>query len=116
MTILAEHGIIGAILFAAILVWSVREILRLRRESRASPDDTELRSAWLQSMGLGAGLWATLTTGAFLSILLYPVLWVLVAILAALGASQQEALAGRMEPDPPDPARKIPSPRMAGAR
>jgi O-antigen ligase len=99
-TLLPELGLVGTVLFAAILVWCFRVWRRLRRLGRASPDDPLLRTGALAASGLSAGLIGTLITGTFLSVLYYPVLWILVALLAALDASVDEALARRASEAP----------------
>jgi O-antigen ligase len=99
-TLLPELGLVGTVLFGAILVWCLRVWRRLRRLGRGAPDDPYLRTGALAASGLAAGVVGTLVTGAFLSVLYYPVLWILVALLAALDASVEEALARRASETP----------------
>lgn len=86
-TLLAEQGTIGAVLFLAILTWSVRAHLRIRRAGKGNSEDVTTVSAALLSSGIMAGMVGFLVSGAFLSALYYPVFWVLVGLLASLDAT-----------------------------
>jgi len=84
MTLLAEEGIAGVILFVLMVKWSLTNLAALRRRSSRNPKDADARTAALLGSGVSAGIFALLATGAFLSILYYPVLWVLLAFLSAI--------------------------------
>jgi len=84
MTLLAEQGIAGVILFFLMVRWSVTNNAALRRRSSSNPEDADARTAALLGSGVSAGIFALLATGTFLSVLYYPVLWVLLAFLSAI--------------------------------
>jgi O-antigen ligase len=86
-TLLAEQGIAGALMFVAVIVWCARAVAKLRRRGRSNPDHASCRSAALQATGLSAGIFAFLITGAFLTVVYYPLFWVLTALLASLDAT-----------------------------
>ncbi len=89
-TLLPEQGIIGTFVFFAMIFWTYRVQGRLRADWRDT-DDPDARSAALIGSGGTAGIFAVLATGAFLSVLYYPPLWILVAMMAALDGVVQEA-------------------------
>ena len=82
-TLIPEHGVVGVALFAAMVGWAVRAVLRIRRRYRAVPDDEGARSDAMLASALAAGIFAVLATGTFLSVLYYPILWALVSLLGA---------------------------------
>jgi O-antigen ligase len=83
-TLLAEQGAAGTILFLSILGWCVVAQWRIRRWARGHPEDPSSRTALLLGSGLFAGIFALLATGAFLTVTYYPLLWVLVGMMASL--------------------------------
>ena len=94
-TLLPEHGIVGVVLFLGVVFWCFKTQWRFRAvgfRRDAGPDE---RSAALQACGITAGIFALLATGAFLSVLYYPVLWVLTGLLASLEGTSRSLLAVR---------------------
>lgn len=85
-TLLAEQGAIGVAMFGLMLLWSGRTYWRLRVRARA-PDDPAAREAGAMASAVMAGMVALLVTGAFLTVIYYPVIWVLVGLLAAVEAN-----------------------------
>lgn len=84
LTLLAEEGALGTLLFACILWWGVLAQWRLRRWARARRDDPDARAALLLGSGLAAGMFALLVTGAFITVTYYPLFWVLAGLTSAL--------------------------------
>ncbi len=89
-TVLPEQGIIGTFVFFAMIFWTYKIQMRLRDDWLES-DDPDARTAALIGSGGTAGIFAVLATGAFVSVLYYPPLWILVAMMAALDGVVQEA-------------------------
>jgi O-antigen ligase len=89
-TLIPEHGLIGISLFAALLVWTFGTGSRLRRGGLKAPNDPDAVSAGLLAAGLISGIVAMLITGIFVAVLYYPVLWVLMGMLAGLNAVRPE--------------------------
>jgi putative inorganic carbon (hco3(-)) transporter len=93
-TVLPEYGIPGVVLFSLIIVtgWTERRRVRKRLTSSLasqlhSDDDNERSRTLIQFMGaVDASLIAFLTTGAFISVVYYPHLWILTAFSAALSS------------------------------
>jgi O-antigen ligase len=83
-TLLSEQGLVGAVIFAMTCFWTIRTGLRIRRRARDGPPDPATDTAANCATGLLAGVFGVLVTGTFLSVLYYPVLWVLVGMMAAL--------------------------------
>ncbi len=83
-TLIAEQGLIGVILFVLTLKWTFSTGRRLKRHAADHPEDPAAVTTQFLATGLTAGVVGVLVTGAFLTVLYYPVLWVLVAFLAAL--------------------------------
>jgi O-antigen ligase len=85
--VLAESGLAGTVPLAVIL------ILFLRLNARTRKRALTLRSAQRQSfeycmaLGLDLGLVGYLTSGAFLSVLYYPHLWILLGLSVAVNRS-----------------------------
>jgi len=88
-TLLAEQGIIGVTFFVLMIAWAFRTVWRLRRSTKGSDDEAALEANGMAS-ALMAGMVALLVTGAFLSVIYYPVIWVLVGMLASVDATAQE--------------------------
>jgi len=84
-TLIAEQGIVGSLFFVLTLLWSTRTFWKLRRRAKRVLDQSS-RTTMLLATGLYSGLFAYLITGAFLTVLYYPVMWVMVAFLASLDA------------------------------
>lgn len=91
-TLLAEQGAIGVTLFGLMLAWSFRTFWRLRKAARA-PDDPHAQQAAAMASAVMAGMVALLVTGAFLTCIYYPVIWVLVGLLASVDATASGARA-----------------------
>jgi O-antigen ligase len=85
-TLLAEQGGIGVVLFGLMLLWAFRTFWRLRQGARA-PDDPRAQEAGQMASAVMAGMVALLVTGAFLTCIYYPVIWVLVGLLASVDAT-----------------------------
>lgn len=94
-TILAETGLVGAVLFTLLVWYTVRDtgsVLRLVRERKPPLEGTmldsavgvDLEAAWLFAHAIRAALAGYLVAGAFLSVFTYPHFWVLVALTVAL--------------------------------
>ncbi len=83
-TLLSEHGLIGTVLFALIVFWTFSARSKIRKRARAASRDPDAVSADFFATGLLAGAFGVLASGAFLSVLYYPVFWVLVGLMAAL--------------------------------
>jgi O-antigen ligase len=86
VTLISEQGTIGAVLFLLTIGFGWRARRRIKKESRQHPDDPELRSALLLATGLSAGMFALLVTGAFITVIYYPLLWVLAGFFGSLDA------------------------------
>ncbi len=87
-TLLPENGFIGTALFAAMVILGVRVRRRLSRRCRThlknatlSDEDRE-RTQWLLQISycMDVSLVGFLSTGAFISVLYYPHIWVLTAL------------------------------------
>jgi probable O-glycosylation ligase (exosortase A-associated) len=88
-TLLPELGSIGTIIFAGMLFTGVRLRRRVRKLSRdspgASPSEIEQRRWYLQlALSIDASMVGFLSTGAFISVLYYPHIWVLTGFTAVL--------------------------------
>ena len=92
-TLIPEQGLVGIVIFLALLIWIFHTGGRLRGEGRKAPNDPDAVAAGLLAAGLTSGIVALLITGVFLSVLFYPVLWVLTGMLAALDAVRRESAA-----------------------
>jgi O-antigen ligase len=95
-TLLAEHGIVGVLLFAAMITHQFRCVRRLRRDVRARDDvpDALAREVETFGVGLNSALVAYIGSGAFLSVLYYPYLWYFTALTSALDIAVRRELAG----------------------
>ena len=89
-TLLAEEGTAGLLIFLYLLRWCFAAQRRLRRDFLARPDDPERKSLMLLGTGLAAGMVGFLVSGTFLTVLYYPVFWVLVGLFAALDGVANE--------------------------
>jgi probable O-glycosylation ligase (exosortase A-associated) len=103
VTLLSEQGLVGVVLFVLLLAFCFKTQRRLRRESNADPDDPDRKSGMLMATGLLAGLFALLVTGTFITVIYYPLLWVLAGFFGSLDA----VTPSKPEPaEAPPPARK----------
>lgn len=103
VTLISEQGTIGAILFLLTLWFGYKTRRRIKKEARDHPDDPELKSALLLATGLSAGMFALLVTGAFITVIYYPLIWVLAGFFGSLDAVTRPKVAP--EPAPPVRAR-----------
>jgi O-antigen ligase len=87
-TLLPEYGIVGTVLFAAMIIKTVRDRRRVLRGGRAllqrsdalSDEERDRIRTLMQLAGtMDTSLVALLTTGAFISVLYYPHVWILTA-------------------------------------
>lgn len=86
-TLLPEHGLVGVFIFCGMLVACLRGHRRLQRRFDREPDNETKRTAALLSAGLAAGMVAALATGTFVSVLYYPSIWVLAAMMGSMAAT-----------------------------
>jgi len=86
VTLISEQGTIGAVLFLLTVGFGVRARRRIKKEAKAHPDDPDLKSALLLASGLSAGMFALLVTGAFITVIYYPLIWVLAGFYGSLDA------------------------------
>ncbi len=94
-TLLSEQGVVGTLLFSGLIASCVRAAARLRR--RAAREIAGMQPALLATACL-AGIFAVLVAGAFISTLYYPMLWILIALLASV-----EGLSAKNDQPPPAP-------------
>lgn len=92
-TLLPEYGIVGTVLFAAMIIKTVRQRRHLLRAGRAllekadafSDEERQRIGMLMQLAGaMDTSLVALLTTGAFISVLYYPHVWLLTAYTVVL--------------------------------
>jgi len=110
-TLIPEQGLVGIMLFTALITGCFGAYRRLRRQGREHPDDPASVSAMAVASGLMAGLVGSLVTGAFISVLYYPVIWVLAGMFAALDAVRKEEIGIAKEPFPANGGNRIRFPR-----
>jgi len=89
-TLLSEQGATGTVLFVLIIGWYFKVGRKTIRQAKEDPHDESAHSVSLLSSGLMAAIISYLATGVFLSTLYYPVLWVLVGLMASLVHCHQE--------------------------
>ena len=111
-TLIPEQGAIGCALFFFVTVWCFRLHRRIRREWHKDPENPDKRSLALLASASAAGLFAVLATGAFLSVLYYPVFWIQIGMTTSLEA----ALAGLSAQETPAPAVSVAVRRRSMAR
>jgi len=93
LTVIAEMGTVGALLFLALLLANARDlraVIRTRGQARAPALDGYARA-------VACSIGAYLACGAFLSVLWYPHLYFLTGLTVALARTSR---AGRAEPAP----------------
>lgn len=104
-TVLPELGVVGAVVFAALVISGVRTRRRIARTCKAalqpntsSSHETRDRIRWLlQTVAcMDVSLVAFLTTGAFLSVLYYPHFWILTAFTGAAGHVTSRVLSNEL--------------------
>jgi O-antigen ligase len=105
-TVLSEQGLVGTTLFIMVLGWTFATGRRIRRRAAVRHENPDALSAEFFATGLLAGVIGVLVSGAFLTVLYYPVLWVLVGLMAALDRACAGILAVPVEPKPVDPPRR----------
>jgi putative inorganic carbon (hco3(-)) transporter len=104
-TLLPEMGTVGTGIFVAMLMHGIRGRRRLRRATREAMNDERLsedartQARWLRQLTvcIDASLAGFLASGAFLSVLFYPHVWVLTAFTAVLFRIGGEAIAAEAE-------------------
>jgi probable O-glycosylation ligase (exosortase A-associated) len=83
-TLLSEQGVVGTIIFVALIVWHFRASRRIRRRALMLASTDDQRWVTCLASGLDAAMVGALTSGTFISVIYYPVIWVLIALMAAL--------------------------------
>lgn len=117
-TLLPEVGIVGTVLFVGMVLHGLNTRRRLRRTVNARLDNPDItaadreRDSWLltTSTAMDAALVGFLITGAFLSVLYYPHVWILTGMSSALVA------VGSRSGNSPTPALALSHPRPAAPR
>ncbi len=98
---LAETGLVGTTLLVALVVLFLRLNARTRKHALASSPAGRRSFEYCLPLGLDLALVGYLTSGAFLSVLYYPHLWILlglsVAANTACATKQPEAQAAKKE-------------------
>jgi O-antigen ligase len=84
ITLMAEQGLVGIFIYCGMFLAFRRGYRRLQERYDDDPDDENKRTAAMLSCGLAAGVVGSLATGAFLSVLYYPPVWVLMAMMGSL--------------------------------
>ncbi|UCF67181.1 MAG: O-antigen ligase family protein [Acidobacteriota bacterium] len=90
-TLIPEHGLIGIAICAGFLWTTYKSITRLRRLTHPGVLSPQRASPRLMASGLAAGIVGVLATGVFISVLYYPVLWVLSGLVAALDETSSDS-------------------------
>lgn len=85
--VLAESGLVGTLSFAAILVLFLRLNARTRKRALASRAGGRRSFEYCMAFGLDLALVGYLTSGAFLAVLYYPHLWILLGLSVAVNRS-----------------------------
>jgi hypothetical protein len=88
-TLISELGSIGAIFFLLTLWYGYRTRRRLKKEYLADPDNPDRKSAFLFATGLSTAMFALLVTGAFITVIYYPLIWVLGGFFGSLDGVTQ---------------------------
>lgn len=103
LTVLVEQGIPGMLLFVAIALWSLRVMLKLRRETNAGSLDIE---AGIANAGVGAALTVILVAGIFADFSKCEVQIWMFALLASLQSMQGRKSGELRNPEPAEPPRR----------
>ena len=82
--VLAESGLVGTISFLAILILFLRINARTRKRALASNPAGRRSFEYCMAVGLDLALVGYLSSGAFLSVLYYPHLWILLGLSVAV--------------------------------
>lgn len=82
--VLSEQGLVGTLSLAAILVLFFRLNARTRKRALATRAAGRQSIEYCMALGLDLALVGYLTSGAFLSVLYYPHLWVLLGLSVAV--------------------------------
>ena len=93
-TLLAEHGIVGVLIFVSMIANQFWMIRRLRRDVRARGDVPDDLRRQIESLGVGvnAAVIGFIGSGTFLSVLYYPYVWYFTAFAAALDLAVRREL------------------------
>ncbi len=83
-TLIPEHGLVGIVIFSGVLLLFRRGHQSIQRRFEEDPDDEDKRLAAFLSAALVAAMIAILATGMFISVLYYPPIWALAAIMGSL--------------------------------
>jgi O-antigen ligase len=101
-TLLPEYGVIGTVLFAAMILKTIRARRRVLRAGRAlakngeslSEEERERIRTLMQLAGaMDTSLVALLTTGAFIAVLYYPHVWLLAALTSVVATIAEREFA-----------------------
>ena len=104
-TLIPEHGLVGCYIYGGMILICFRGNRRLQRRFAEAPDHPTRRTAAMLSSGLSAGLVASLVTGTFVSVLYYPPVWILVAMMGSLtDLADEEDEAERLDAGEEEPA------------
>ncbi len=102
VTLFTELGLVGAGIFFAMVGLLYRDLRAVReRVRRAGPKQPDADYLLALANALSASLLAFLITGAFISVLYYPPIWLLMALGAALRRVADERAAAQ------DPGRSV---------
>jgi O-antigen ligase len=80
---LAETGLVGTLSFLALLVMFLRLNARTRKHALASSPAGRRSFEYCLALGLDLALVGYLTSGAFLSVLFFPHIWILLGLSVA---------------------------------
>ena len=83
-TLIPEHGLVGIFIFLGMLRACFRGHRRLQQRYDDDPEHETRRTAAMLSSGLSAAMVASLVTGTFVSVLYYPPVWFLAALMGSL--------------------------------
>lgn len=105
LTLLAEHGIGGILIFSAMIATQFSIIRRLRRDLRERDDvpDDLARQAETFAVGVNAAIISFIGSATFLSVLYYPYVWYFTAFAGALDLAVRRELARLDRPAPQAP-------------
>jgi probable O-glycosylation ligase (exosortase A-associated) len=92
VTLLAEQGTVGTALFVLLLGWYFRAARRIRRKSASIGSEENSKWATALASGLDAAMIGALASGTFITVIYYPVIWVLVGLMAGLDRVVSESV------------------------